>query len=262
MLIKDGVNVTGSAWISGFVAPDDGDERLAAHIQVMGGMLAERTLYLKNTSINWSTGGTYNNATIQLNGAVLLYGVTIAANLELTGGSSLKVSPARAWERHSLRLLTSTYLGADSANPSLDPDAWPTLVAGAPAIQTRSSTDSSDEHWIALDDLPNGGTLATVEVTTKGADAGTSLMTFPRFRVARFKGTGALQFLCAEVTDAHVLANWDTALPTSITITDNATIDKSFTYVLVVRHAYYSPAAGKAYVLDVKAVGTVEVLGL
>jgi hypothetical protein len=263
MLIKDGVNVTGSAWISGFVAPEDGDERLAAHVQVMGGMLAERTLYLKNTSINWVTGGTYNNGNIQLNGLLLLYGTTIAANLELTGGSWLKYSPARPWERHSLEIVATTRSDADSSDGMAKlPDAWNVLVDGAPAIATRSSSSAVRSHWIRLD-LPDRGELQTVDVTTIGV-AWSPLMTYAKYRVARFKPGAPLEYLSNEATDVHTDANYEaTVLTTSLTVAADTIIDSTFTYLLIVKNPYYTGGpSGAMRILDVKASGQSSESGL
>lgn len=243
-------------WNGKVVAVADGDNpNEAAFIGIKG--LADRTVWLAYRTLDIRGGGVYTNAVVQLNGPMLF------ADGRFISGSYPKLDPARSWERHSLRLVTFTRGASDTSDTDANlPDAWLVEVSGAPAIRTRSTDSASKFHWIALDDLPDGGTITSVTVTLKGADNGTLAMTFPKYRVARFKGTGALEYLCAETDDAHVFADWETPLTKTLTITANATIDKSYTYVLIVKHANHSTTAGTAYVLDVAAFGTATRLGL
>lgn len=252
-------------WITKITRPSDGDYITAASVYVALDGLTDRTNWLAWRTIDIRGGGTYLNAPVIMQGFWRFEDELEASDLQLTDGSWPTLFPARSWERHSLRLLTCTRgtpgSGPDDPLANL-PDAWINAVGGAPTIQTRSTNSSAQFHWIALDDLPDGGTISTVSVTLKGADAGTDPMTFPKYRVARFKGTGALEYLCAEANDEHVFADWETAKTKTLTVTANATIDKSYTYVVIVKHAYAGTAAGTAYVLDVKSVGTADRLGL
>lgn len=252
---------TFGSWITLISRPADGEAVTALSVTVALDGLAARTNWLAWRTIDIRAGGAYDNAAVQFNGPILLYGSTIALNLEFTGGSWPKLSPDRTWKRHSLRILTSTRTASDDLSAGV-PDAWPTIAGGAAVIETRSAAVSTKEHWIALDNLPDGGTITSVKVTVRGADAGLDGMTFPRFRPARIDGAGALEYLAVEALDGHVWAEWENPLETSITVTDNETVDKSYQYVLVVKHAYSGLPTGRAYVMDVEVSGSADRMGI
>jgi hypothetical protein len=252
---------TFGSWVTLITRPADGEAVTALSVTVALDGLAARTNWLAHRTIDIRAGGAYDNAPIQFNGLFLLYGPTVVSNLEFTGGSWPKLSPARTWERHSLRILTSTR--SDSADPSAGvPDAWPTIVDGGAVIETRSTNELTKEHWVALDGLPDGGAITSIEVKLKGADGGASTMNFPSYRPARFRGTGAIEYLAVEALDDHVWADWATTKTKTITVTDNEIVDKDYSYVLIIKHANNGVPSGRAYVLDVAVYGTSDRMGL
>lgn len=179
-------------------------------------------------------------------------------------GTWPKLSPDRTWERHSLRICNLTYDTSSEPEPA-KPDVWirqSDQAGGAECIQTRAAASSGRYHWIELVNLPDGGTITTVSVTSQGT-LGTGVVTLPTYQVVRWQGSGAKQSMSSVVTDAHSGANWTTAtLTTSLSIIANNIIDKSYRYALIVFHPFESGFNGAMRVYDVKATGTASELRL
>lgn len=180
------------------------------------------------------------------------------------------LSPARSWERHSLLIASTTFVGtaatAEPAAGALDPDAYKinsNLAGGMDAIATRPTTSTSRYHEVELLDLPDGGTFIDVQVYTQGM-ASTVTMTLPVYEIFRQSGTAAAQSMSAATTDAHTVGNFTAGVATTtVTVTAFATISKSYRYFLRVSHGY-DPGAptGSMRIYDVKATGTASRLGL
>lgn len=204
----------------------------------------------------------YGTSTLTLNASAIWTfnaGATVnsSASFYFATGTWPKLSPARTWYRRSLFLAAYTY---SAARPT-GQNAWKVYDPGAgDLIETRPLT-TGETFLIEFDNLPNGGTLTQIEISCIGNGPGTLGMTFPQFQIIRWKGK-VEETMSALVNDTHVLGNWDiTPITTTITVTSNAVIDKSFRYGLKVTAAYYSGApAASGFFYDCLATGTSDEL--
>lgn len=193
--------------------------------------------------------------------------VNLGGTTTLTGGTNLMLSPARSWTRHSLRICNVSYTSGSTSEAPEDPDAWivnmttPTGTAvetAAPFIMSRElQNDVGTFHWIELCDLPDGSTIDQVVIKSRGA-SGAGIVTVPQYLVVRWQPGGTVETMSASTPDVHTSINWsNTTLDTAITITDHATIDRSFTYAVIVRHASATGTPGaRTMILGASASGT------
>lgn len=215
-----------------------------------------------------STGSTSIFAT---GSSVIFNGTTTLAS-----GTNLQLSPARNWERHSLRLMLTSYVAnywtsgdpvVNSPGPSY-PTAFVSnwddnedVATSSPAIKTISRTDLKYEephyHWIALDDLPVGGTISQVIVTATGF--GTTPTTAAQFRVVRVDSSGTVENMSVATNRTGTFTS---TIQTTVTVNANATISGAYKYALVVSHP--SAASGEPgsslWIRDVGAFGTMSSL--
>lgn len=186
--------------------------------------------------------------------------MTIESDVYFANNTWPRLSPARPWERHSLRICKLTYDTNGAVEPD-KPDAWLSpsdLANGAECVQCRPTAVAGKYHWIDLTDLPNGGTISNVYVTTRGT-SGQNNLALPTYKVVRWQGSSSTQDCSALITDVHTVANWFSGLLTTpIPITANPTIDKSYRYALIINHPYEAGVNGAMKVYDVRYVGTVS----
>lgn len=252
-------------WYGKVFVPKDGDANAEA---TFAGILTlvHRTNWLAWRSIDIRSGGAYDTQNITINTGVWTF--KDAFNLEdlrLTNGSWPLLVPERSWERHSLRIISTSHEFVDAGDVRFRlPDAWATNQPGFRCIETRPTTSIVQYTEIALDDLPDGGTLQGVMVTSRGIGLVASTLQKATYRVGRFKGTAATEWVSAEVVDVHVDADFTTPLSTTVYAAGNHIVDKSYMYFVRATHASRSGGTpgNPMYILDTKANGVAGRLGL
>lgn len=219
------------------------------------------------TFINVQVGGSldvhgsstwYGGSSLTLNAAATWtfnVGSTVnsSAFFYFSTGTWPGLSPARTWYRRSLFLAAYTY---NSTRPT-GQNAWKVYDPGAGDLIETRPLMTGETFLIEFDNLPNGGTLTQIEISCIGNGPGTLGMTFPQFQIIRWKGKTE-ETMSALINDTHVLGNWDiTPITTTIPVTSNAVIDRSFRYALKVTAAFYSGApAASGFFYDCLATGT------
>lgn len=185
--------------------------------------------------------------------------VNLGGDTTLTNGTWLKLAPARSWERHSLTIACTTLV---SGTPQAS-KAPSNLAGGVDMIETVSTSSSAQSTLIELNHLPDGGTLSGVVIESQGVSGGGVNLVLPRFQIIRWKGTAAAQLMSSLTPYNGVTATYDSTLATTtVTASDNTTIDNNYRYGLRVFHAYDGAPSGGLRVYDVKASGTTERYGL
>lgn len=158
-----------------------------------------------------------------------------------TFGNSLwpGLNPARTIpKRHSVSNVVKKTTPGDSATGTAWIDEEP--GTGLPVLQSKSMTGSAEQVWIALTGLPDGQTLSSVTINTKGL-AGVFPPTVARYKIVRYDGAGGTEEDVSSWTDdGHVSGNFfSTNLNTTVTATGNNTIDYStYEYALIVEYGY------------------------
>jgi hypothetical protein len=199
--------------------------------------------------------------------------VNLGGTTTLTNSQNLALSPARSWERHSLRIALVSYI-ADEAAPADNyegperPAAWvsnhttpPETGFESPFIRTEpTNTDTYAEqhyHWVGLDDLPIGGTFSQVVVTNTGF--GTTPTTTAKFRIIRIASDGTVENM-SNLTDRT--GTWTSSVETTVTVNAHATISSAYRYALVVVHPLLSGGStgSSLRIFDVESSGTMSSL--
>jgi hypothetical protein len=203
------------------------------------------------------------------------------SSLELGGTSTisnnqtLALSPARSWARHSLRICNVAYVSTTTPSPNVTgtSDLYPIAAATAwPSNHTGSVDplaamfvrvlDSNHTlytelhyHWIALDNLPIGGTISQVAVRAQGQ--ATTPTTSPSFQVVRWTAGDAPETMSAL---SNMGGTWGDEVVTTLAITSNSTISNGYMYAVVITHPRLTgsgPVTG-LWILDVVASGTIS----
>jgi hypothetical protein len=212
------------------------------------------SLLTANADAIWNVGGIVTFTATS--------GVTCNGATTLGSSTNLQLSPARSFEVHSTEAVPLTW--GTPGPPAADPDVWlieSVINAPAPMIRTRAANAAGRRHVIILRDLPPGGTLAEVVITTRGY-AGSAGFTLPTYRIVRWRGANAVINVSALVTDVHAAdaSDWTTdVLETTITPAVAHTIETTHTYALLVNHVYQGAGAGMD-IFDCKATGTYDEL--
>lgn len=159
---------------------------------------------------------------------------TVNGPLTVGAGNNVALSPARTWTRRNLRMCAT----AQPAN--IDHENGGTIVVAGSFIHciVVDSTGLAFASLLEIDDLPEGQTLSTVTVRTKGDSAAPATITrSATYQVVRWTDDTTLETMSSVVSDSHTTGNWTTAANQTIAITSHATIDRSYRYaVQVVNH--------------------------
>jgi hypothetical protein len=260
--LEDG-SVLNLAGIMNFGATSEihGDPRLMSGAELTVASGADVTV-ASGGDVTVASGGTVTAAS----GSI----VNLAGTTTLTSGTNLNLSPARSWVRHSLRISNVAYVDpVGSPAPNYDgPEnvtAWVSNERGAADafasmfIRTlRTNTDTHTHrhyHWIALDDLPNGGTFSEVVVLAGGV--GATPTTTAQFRIIRISSIGTVETMSA-LTDKN--GSWGIETQTTVAVTSNSTISSDYTYALVVLHPVLTGSGTGPYleIADAEASGTMS----
>lgn len=174
-----------------------------------------------------------------------------------------KLDPARSWRRFATSIAMVSYNNHAGTGPD-NPDAWFALsnLSTAPCLRTASAAASGDFTLLEFTDLPDGGTLTSVEVDSRGGNS--TLPTYPKYRIVRWKtGQSGLTDLSAVTDDTHSNdSNWDSAVETTtITPLVSHTIDKTYRYGLLINHPY-AVLGSYMRVFRVEMIGTATELRL
>jgi len=164
-----------------------------------------------------------------------------------------KLSPARTVHRRSLSIASTSGAAGVAKAWKAHNDSF----TGGDRVVTAAATAAGDYTLLELEDLPDGATLQTVQITTRGI-AGTNALNRPTYYLVRWRGHAPLEQMSNSTTDAHSIPDWANITPTATTITCNAheVIDRSYRYGVKVLHPY---EAGGASMEIFDAVATLSV---
>lgn len=252
-------------WIGKIKVPADGDYNNGATFAPGYQGQVDRTVWLYHRTIDIVSGGIISNAPLQFNGDFIFAGEVNCDNLHCSDGSWVSLDPLRPWERHSLRLHTTSRQVADTSDADANlPDAWTTTEGGFRAIRTRQTELTTRYHEIEVSDLPDAAQLTSVAVITQGVSHSDNVIV-AKFRLGRYKGSAAMEWLSADTDDDHNDVNYLTERTTTFTPTGGThTVDKSYIYVVRVTHPTKTGGlpGNDLYIKDVRCSGTASRLGL
>lgn len=177
---------------------------------------------------------------------------TINGPLTVADGNDVTLSPARAWSRRNLRMCAT----ADPANINAT-DGGSVAVSGSFIhVITAKSTSTAFASLLEIDDLPEGQTISTIVVRTKGDSAAPATITrSATYKAVRWTGDTTFEDMSSVVNDGHTTGNWTTSANQTIAITSHSTIDRSYRYgVQVVNH--YVDNNDEMNMISVLASGT------
>ena len=191
---------------------------------------------------------------------VTLQGETNLYEARLVGLSSwLKFVTPRDWTRRKYSIALTTHNAGDTNGSPDDPDTWfeRSNLANTPMLRTRSETATGASCLLEWEDLPPGGEIAQVDVTSRGSVA--SPDEYPKYVLVRWQdGENNMQVLSVTTTDHHsVSGNFDSDMDTTtITPISTVIIDPTWRYGLYMFHTYKNTGAW-SYVYDAAISGTV-----
>jgi hypothetical protein len=171
--------------------------------------------------------------------------LAMAGSISVTGEVTYSANnwpklTTRTWTRHSFDIALTTFAGGTDVGPD-DPDVWveKSNQGDAPCMRTRPSSSSGQVHVVEFCDLPPGGVLTGVDVTTRGGES--ELPVYPTYRIVRWQdGSDNFTSLSDLTTDIHdVTGDWNTENQTTeLTTNTTVTVDKAYRYGLRVFHPY------------------------
>jgi hypothetical protein len=218
-----------------------------------------------------ASGGTLSAASGSTVTAASGSTVNLGGATTLTNSTNLNLSPARNWERHSLRIAMVSYIDG-SGSPANNyegperPAAWISNHTGggmtgfeSPFIRTELTRTAvyaeQHYHWVGLDDLPNGATFTQVVVTSTGVN--NTPTTTAKYRIIRIASDGTVENM-SNLTDRT--GTWTNSVETTVTVNAHATISSAYRYALVVVHPLDTggaPGTGLR-IFDVESSGTMS----
>lgn len=210
-------------------------------------------------SIVFQSGGTITGAS---GSTVTLQGTTNLYELKLIGSASWVVfNTARTWLRAGAVVLPLSYAGT-STGPD-DPDIWTEVsdATTAPCYRTRSATSSGGKSLIEFRDLPIGGEITSVTITTKGTNLLSIVATMPTYRIVSWEDSSAagLTTHSSLTTDAGTAGSFPaTETQTTISATGTPTVTAGRRYGLLINHPFESPAGQAMRIYEITMNGTVE----
>jgi hypothetical protein len=185
-----------------------------------------------------------------------------AGECVFVGGTWPKLAGDRSWTRRAKAIALTTYNNGDTTGPSA-PDTWVETsdLAASPAFRTATAAATGQYCIVEFDDLPDGGEITDVQVTTKGE--ATTLDGLPTYLLVRWQtGESNPSSLSLLTTDGHTTGNFDLIVETTtITPSPAHTIDKAYRYGLKIFHPYGTPSAYMR-VYEVVISGTADSLRL
>lgn len=217
----------------------------------------------------------YDGAAVTVDGGSLLtqaFGASWTMNGTFNFGNSTwpLLAPNRTWERHSLTIASTSYVGVTGTNTpgsgAPDPEAMKVHSNAAGGIDTIyvRPTDQTDRYTeVEFHNLPDGGSITSMSISTQGISA-TGSTVLPSYEIFRQKFASAAESMSASTPDVHTTGNFVSSfLTTSITVTAHTTISRDYRYFLRVNHAYnVSAPSGSMRIYDVRADGSSARLGL
>lgn len=247
--------------------PEDGDPNSKF---TFGGILTlwQNVNWLAWRALDIRDGGAYDTS---VNGIVINSGLWRFKDyfgvwgLVHENGSWPALDPPRTWERHSLKILSTSHEFTDAGEPRFAlPDAWVTNQPGFRCIETRPTASSVQYTEILLDDLPDGGLLNEVKVTSQGNTSSATII-LGSYRVGRFQGTGAVEWISGVVQDTHLdnATDWTDEKVVTVLSLGGHQVNKTYTYfVRAVHPSKVGIPANSIFIKDVMYKGTAARLGL
>jgi hypothetical protein len=199
--------------------------------------------------------------------------VSFSGSTTFANSTNPQLSPARTWTRRSLRICKVGYDTDDGTTAPEGPHAWVSsweegadaqTSSVAPHIRTSFVQTSGHWHWIELTDLPVGGTITEVTVTSYGVVRNSTTNTNGSYKVVRWNTSGTVQDMSASTPDVHDISSnptWEAVEETDITITAHSTISPSYRYAVIVTHPFAGGMPGASIaIMDVKSTGTLDTI--
>lgn len=190
--------------------------------------------------------------------------LNVSGDLTLVGSAKwVNLSPDRTWHRCGTNLIVLTYAGVFNSGPT-NPDVWTqgSNLSNGPCWRTVNTTDPGGFSIIEFTNLPVGGSLSSVTITTRGTKIGSIASTLPKYQIVSWDDTAA-----AGLTTHSSLTNDDGSIATfgstetQTTVTASATtIDPSRRYGLKITHPYEAINEQGMYIYECTAHGTLDVL--
>ena len=171
-----------------------------------------------------------------------------------------QLSPARTWTRASFDIISMYGEGTPEMYWGLSP------ATNGPCVATSLATVTGKKSILRLLDLPVGGTLTSVVVTSQGFQGASTPTQVPTYRLVSWGDTSAagLTNLSSVVTDAHTGGNWlSTALDNTITASGSGfVIDPALNYGVLVTHPYDGGFGTQGIFYRADSTGTVSAIEL
>lgn len=171
-----------------------------------------------------------------------------------------QLAPARTWTRAGFDIISMVGDGTPEMYWGLSP------ATNGPCVATALATTTGKKSLLRLLDLPVGGTLTSVVVTSQGFSGSSTPTQVPTYRLVSWGDTSAagLTNLSSIVTDAHTGGNWlSTALDNTITATGSGfVIDPALNYGVLVTHPYDGGFGTQGIFYRADSTGTVSAIEL
>ena len=171
-----------------------------------------------------------------------------------------QLAPARAWTRSSFDIISVYGEGTPLMYWGLSP------ATNGPCVATALATTTGKSSILRLLDLPVGGTLTSVVVTSQGFQGASTPTQVPTYRLVSWGDTSAagLTNLSSVVTDAHAGGNWlSTALDNTITASGSGfVIDPALNYGVLITHPYDGSPGTQGIFYRADSTGTVSAIEL
>jgi len=189
--------------------------------------------------------------------------VTSAGDFIIQGSTNwIQYETARPWSSPGRILLPLTFAGGSTSGPA-DPDAWveKSDLSAAPCFRTSSVATAGGISVIEFVDLPTGGEITEVTVTTKGTDSGSIASTRPQYQIVSWEDSAAAGNTTHSLltTDAGSIATFGlTVTQTTIAATGSPKITAGRHYGLRVIHPYEAINNQGVRIYECTITGTAE----
>lgn len=222
-------NTTTSTWQSGSTATFNSGSTL--NVSGDANLKSGSTTHLESGGNLYLDSGSF----CQVSGALDLAGTTT-----FIGGTWPALYPARSWTRRSMTIALTTHNNGDTNGSPDAPDTWleTSDAANTPVLRTRTATASGQYTIVEFRNLPEGGTITQIDITSKGT--GTTITQIPQYRIIRWQdGEHNYTNVSALTDDVHTTANFTSfSDTTTITPSSTTTIDHNYQYGLLILHPY------------------------
>ena len=205
-----------------------------------------------STSEQRFTSGSALTGTIEVSGG--------SSSITLKDGVDITLDTPVAWESQRTILHVLSYAGA-SGGPA-NPDIWTedSDLFNAPCLVTSDLAASGGKSLIEFVDLPPGGSIAQVTVTTKGTQPTGTASTRPKYEIVSWEDSSATGYTAhsALTTDAGaVLTFAANVTQTTIAVSGATTVVVGRRYGLAITHPYEAIITQGVRIYEATMSGTV-----